>query len=107
MANTPLISGIGGSVEKGDLVFFKCSNPAVGVVTRIAKNKTWVEVKWIDMERIHKKAHRVKMNWVEKLNPVLNYWNVQIGVTQASSIMKQLGQYKEPTLEPKREEFYD
>lgn len=98
-----LIFGIEVNVEKGDMVFFKCSNPAVGIVKRIAKDKSWAEVNWIDIDRIVTKAHRCPVKHLELLNPVLNYWNVQIGITKKSHFNLVPEQYVEPVVEKKEE----
>lgn len=85
-------------MERGDMVFFKCSNPGVGIIRRLAKDKSWAEVNWIDMDRIVKKAHRVPIKHIELLNPVLNHWNVVTGIVPAGHFNLVPEQLKYPEL---------
>lgn len=55
---------------KGQLVFFRCLNPAVGEVVRQSDNYEWVEVRWLGS----KKSSRYKKKDVQPINGVLNYW---------------------------------
>lgn len=55
---------------KGQLVFFRCLNPAVGEVVRSSDNYEWVEVRWFGSKR----ASRYKKTEIQPLNGVLNYW---------------------------------
>lgn len=55
---------------KGQIVFFRCSNPAIGEVTRSSDDKEWVEVKWFHS----KKASRYSKKDIQPINGVLNYW---------------------------------
>ncbi len=55
---------------KGQLVFYRCLNPAVGEVVRSSDNYEWVEVRWLDS----KKAARYPKRDIQPLNGVLNYW---------------------------------
>ena len=55
---------------KGQLVFFRYLNPAIGTVTRWSTKHNWVEVKWSDGHR----AARWNSSYVQPLNGVLNYW---------------------------------
>lgn len=55
---------------KGQLVFFRCLNPAVGTVVRSSDDHEWVEVRWLDSA----KAKRYSKKDIEPINGVLNYW---------------------------------
>ena len=55
---------------KGQLVFFRCLNPAVGEVVRQSDNYEWVEVRWFGS----KKSARHPKRDIQPLNGVLNYW---------------------------------
>jgi hypothetical protein len=55
---------------KGQQVFFKGLNPAVGEVQRSSDNHGWVEVKWY----YGSKTYRYSKSQIEPLNGVLNYW---------------------------------
>jgi hypothetical protein len=57
--------------EKGDAVFFKCSNPATGFIKRVGKDKTWAIVEWsygLDC----RSATKQKLEHLVHLTPVLN-----------------------------------
>lgn len=55
---------------KGQLVFFRCLNPAVGEVVRSSDNYEWIEVRWLGS----KKAKRYSKKDIQPINGVLNYW---------------------------------
>lgn len=55
---------------KGQLVFFRCTNPAVGEVVRSSDDHGWVEVRWHGS----KKAARYNKRDIQPINGVLNYW---------------------------------
>ena len=66
----------------GSFVVFTCGNPAVGFIKRMAKNKKWADVKWIQGVN-EAYTSRVMTDNLRPLNGVLNYWMVQGGHTQA------------------------
>lgn len=57
----------------GSKVVFLCGNPAIGIIKRVAKNGTWVDVYWIqDINRGY--TSRTDMRYIRPLNGILNYW---------------------------------
>lgn len=55
----------------GDMVFFRCTNPATGRVKRMASDRKWADVEWNDGSgRVYTKRHLTK-NMI-LLCPVLN-----------------------------------
>jgi hypothetical protein len=69
-------------IDVGTMVVFTCGNPAVGFVKRMAKDKSWADVKWIQgIDSSY--TSRVMVQNLRPLNGVLNYWMAQGGHTQA------------------------
>lgn len=66
----------------GSMVVFTCSNPAVGFIKRMAKNKSWADVEWIQGIK-DSYSSRVKTDNLRPLNGVLNYWMAESGHAQA------------------------
>lgn len=64
----------------GSLVVFKCSNPAVGYIKRMAKNQSWSDVTWISNGLNQNYTSRVKTKDIVPLNGVLNYWMVESNI---------------------------
>lgn len=56
-------------LEKGSYVFCRCINPDVGIVSRVAKDGSWADVRWLD-----NRPSRIRARKIERLNPVLNFW---------------------------------
>ena len=68
---------------KGQLVCYRCLNPAVGKVTRSSDDHGWVEVKWLESKR----ASRYDKKDILPINGMLNYWiqkDLGIGFSNAS-----------------------
>lgn len=61
------------SLKVGDLVFFNCSNPAVGIIRYITKKKDKVDIQFFEGASCNtNKTYRHKVSNVSVLNPVLN-----------------------------------
>ncbi len=58
---------------KNSLVVFTCTNPAVGFIKRMAKDKSWADVEWISNPG-RPYVSRVFVKNLRPLNGVLNYW---------------------------------
>ena len=57
--------------ENGDAVFFQCENPATGFIKRLAKDKSWADVRWnVDLDCGY--VTRVMTENILLLCPVLN-----------------------------------
>lgn len=66
----------------GSLVVFCCSNPGIGYIKRMAKNKSWSDVEWVCNGLGQNYTSRVKTNSLRPINGILNYWMVQSGHAQ-------------------------
>lgn len=60
-------------------VFFRCTNPDVGVIKRVAKDQSWAIVKWT-----HNPTRKAETKNLVHLCPVLNAYLVKRGDAQWS-----------------------
>lgn len=58
-------------LKKDDLVVFRCTNPAIGWVDRVAKDGSWADVEWFG-SRKHPHVSRQLTRNIIKLNPIFN-----------------------------------
>ena len=63
----------------GDTVFFRCTNPDVGIVKRVARDGSWAVVDWR-----HNKTKKCPRDHLILLNPVLNGYLVGKGLVEWS-----------------------
>lgn len=57
--------------ERGDQVFFKCTNPATGWIVRVARDGSWADVRW-DSGMDCRYVRRTSTENILKLNPILD-----------------------------------
>lgn len=78
-------------METGDLVCFKCSSPAVGFIKRMAKDKSWADVRWYHSLDYHSTS-RVKTTSLILLSKPLNDL-VKSELTRQYPLIKKSGEY--------------